>query len=171
SLAIREMHGPLNVGARGRDLGCRSVIMVRKDAKARRLALHAALRILKAARGLRLFVQALRADEELIRAVADPRDADRGMNLVNVRHGQLHSSAALITPTHDGSAAAHACGNAAACKTRTRSNIRAAHDHRGPDIHGYFLCLRKRSFSSSSPSNSHSVQGMFRQNSSLGFTS
>ena len=72
------MHGPGDVGLGVGDLLDGVVVVVGEDAEARRLALDAALRVLEAARRVGLLAEAFGADEELVRAVADAGDTDRG---------------------------------------------------------------------------------------------
>ena len=84
-LLVDQVHRPGDVGLGVGDLLDGAVVVVREDAEARRLALDAALRVLEAAGRLGPLAEALRADEEL-RAVADPRDADRRMDAIDGGH-------------------------------------------------------------------------------------
>ena len=67
---------------------------MRKDTETRRLAFHATLRIFESVGWVRLFANALRADEKLIWAVSDSRNSDCGVNFV---HGCHAVSSEIVT--------------------------------------------------------------------------
>ena len=79
------MHSPGDFGFGISDLLDGVVVVVRKDAEPRRLALDAALGILEAAGRIGPLANTFRADEEL-GAVADARNADRRVNAVDGSH-------------------------------------------------------------------------------------
>ena len=81
-LGIGEMHRPFDLGVRGRDLSQDlALVVVGEKAEARGLALDPAVGIAISSARPGMHSRAFRPDKEFIRAVAEARDADGGMNL------------------------------------------------------------------------------------------
>ena len=94
-LGVGDVDGPGDLGVLGRDLAHHLAVRVEAvEAEPRRLALDAALAIAEAIGVDRLGPRDFRAEEELIRAIAHPRDPDRRIDgdahdLTSRRHGQV----------------------------------------------------------------------------------
>jgi hypothetical protein len=76
------VHGPGDLGLVVGDLVERAVVVVSEDPEPGSLPLDAALAVLEPARRIRDLADAFRPDEELVGAVAETGDADRGVDAV-----------------------------------------------------------------------------------------
>jgi hypothetical protein len=84
--AVGKVHRPGDLGVGIGDLVGGAIIMVGEDSKARRLPFDAALGIFESACRCWVLTNSLRPYEELVGAVANPGDADCGMNSVHRCH-------------------------------------------------------------------------------------
>ncbi|GII95151.1 hypothetical protein Ssi02_53820 [Sinosporangium siamense] len=90
------MDDPGYLGLRIGDLLGRAVVVVGVDAESGRLPFHPALRVLISAFGFRTLTYPLRADEELVGAVAYPGDSDGRVNFVDGRQCSPFSSRGAV---------------------------------------------------------------------------
>jgi hypothetical protein len=102
-LRVDEVDGPGNLGVVVGDLVEGAVVVVREDAEAGSLPLDPALGVFKPALRFRQLTHALRPDEELVGAVADPSDPDRWMDAVRRCHSSLPRPGRSVGPSRTAS--------------------------------------------------------------------